>query len=127
MNVEHLLNIFTSTNANSVSVWDACVYFMRHLYWHKRQLVVLKPKIEGLPDNHPSKPQCLFQLSQLFNSIGNCVERKQLLTHTLKLWRERGDDLQVTRTLRFLADANQLLGFHEEGVQQMKKGMEIYK
>ena len=52
-NVEHLLEVFTSVDANSVDVWDACAYFMGHLYWHKRRLVVLRPKIEALSDTPP--------------------------------------------------------------------------
>jgi len=65
VNVEHLFNVFTSSDENSVSVWDACAHFMQHLLWHKKQLVMLGPKIKGLPDDHPSKPECLFQLSWL--------------------------------------------------------------
>ena len=70
VNIEHLLDVFTSIDANSGDVWNACAYFMNHLYWHKKRLVVLGPKIERLADNHYLKPVCLFQLSQLFRSIG---------------------------------------------------------
>jgi hypothetical protein len=59
VNVEHLLNVFTSIDPGSKDVWDACTSFMEHLYWHKPRLVMLGPKFEGLPDNHPSKPGCL--------------------------------------------------------------------
>ena len=59
-NVEHLLDVFTSIDASSGGAWDACGPFMKHLYWHKPRLTVLGPRIEGLPDNHRSKPQCLF-------------------------------------------------------------------
>ena len=59
INIEHLLDVLTFTDANSVSVWNACRDFMRHLVWNKRRLVVLGPKIEGLPDDHRSKPECL--------------------------------------------------------------------
>jgi hypothetical protein len=83
VNVEHLLNVFTSIDTGSKDVWDACASFMRHLFWHKPQLVILGPKFEGLPDNHPSKPKCLYGLSRLFHSVGNYVEEKQLLGHTL--------------------------------------------
>ena len=80
-NVEHLLDVFTSIDANSVDVWTACRNFMEHLFQHKSQLVVLGPKIEGLPDGHHSKPQCLFALARLVFSVGNHVEYKRLLAH----------------------------------------------
>ena len=126
-NVEHLLDVFTSIDANSVDVWDACGHFMEHLCWHKKRLVVLGPKVEGLPDDHRSKPRCLFQLSRLFESVGNHVKCKRLLDQTLKLWRERKDDLQVAQTLRFMSDANRWLGNYEEGIQQAIEALEIYE
>jgi len=60
VNVEHLLNVFTTIDTSSSNIWDTCVYFIRHLYWHKKRLVSLGPKIEGLPDDHPSMlvPPC---------------------------------------------------------------------
>jgi hypothetical protein len=92
VNVEHLLDVFTTTDGTSGGVWDACVNFMDHLYWHKPRLVILGRKIEALTDDHPSKLECLFQLSQLFQRVGNYAECKRLLTHALKLSREQGDD-----------------------------------
>ena len=127
VNVEHLLDVFTSVDANSGDVWDACAYFVRHLHWHKPRLVVLGPKIEGLPDGHRSKPECLLQLSRLFDSVGNHVECKRLLIHTLKIWRERGGDTQVAETLRLLSNANTELGLYKEGTQQVGEALEIYK
>ena len=47
VNAEHLLDVFTTIDANSDSVWGACASFMRHLVWHKSRLIVLGPKIEG--------------------------------------------------------------------------------
>ena len=126
-NVEHLLNIFTSINVNSASVWKACSDFMRHLYWHKPRPVMLGPKIEGLPDDHCSKPQCLSELSRLFHSVGNNAEFKRLLTHNLKLWRERGDDFEVAETLRRISRANWLPGLRKEGIQQTEEALEIYE
>ena len=125
VNVEHLLNVFTSIDANSIDVWAACCSFMRHLYWHKSRLVILGPKFERLPDNHHSKPLCLLMLSWLFESVGNYVEYKRLLIDALKLWREWGDDSQVTQTLRQLAEANLLLGLYKEGIPYAKEALEI--
>ena len=127
VNIEHLLDVFTTIDMDSEDVWDACSYFMEHLLWHKSRLVLLGPKIEALPDVHPSKPRCLFWLSELFNLVGNYTERKRLLIHTLKLWRERGDDSEVARTLRRLSHANRLLGLHNEGLQQAEEALEIYE
>jgi len=127
VNVEHLLDIFASIDANSDDVWKACASFMRHLYWHKIRLTVLRPKIEGLPDDHQSKPDCLFELSQLFDSIGNHTECKKLLSHALKLQREQGNDHRVARTLRHLSDTNRQMGLHEEGIQLAKEAAWIYE
>jgi len=126
VNIEHLLDVFTTIDTDSNYVWDVCSYFMEHLDHHKSRLVLLGSKIEALPDAHPSKPRCLFELSQLFSSAGNDAERKRLLIHTLKLWRERGDDSEVASTLRMLSDANRLLDLHEEGIQQAREALEIH-
>ena len=127
VNVEHLLDVFTTIDANSNDVWDVCSHFMEHLYWHKKRLVMLGPKIEALPDDHHSKPRCLFRLSQLFNSIGNNTERKRLLLYSLKLWRERGGSSEVAVTLGFLSDANRCLGLYKEGIGQAGEALEIYE
>ena len=127
VNVEHLLDVFISIDANSEDVWDTCGKFMDYLCWHKPRLVVLGPRIEALPDDHPSKLRCLQGLSRLFSSVGNEVERKRLLTHTLKLRRERGNERQVAVALRSLSDANRLLGLHEEGIRQAKEASEIFE
>ena len=127
VNVEHLLDVFTSIDASSVDVWDVCGNFVDYLCWHKPRLVVLGPKIEGLLDDHPSKPQCLFKFSQLFGSVGNGAERKRLLMHTLKLWRERDDDRQIADTLRFISIADWMLGLYEEGIQHGKEALAIYE
>jgi len=127
MNVEHLLDVFTTIDAGSRKVWAACGHFFKHLYWHKVRLVMLGPKIEGLPDDHPSKPGCLLQLSLLFGAVGNNVEKKRLLTHTLKLWRQRRNDLQVASTLGVISNANRVLGLNGEGIQQAREALGIYK
>ena len=127
VNVEHLLDVFTLIDANSVDVWNACTDFMRHIAWHKPRLVVLGPKVEALPDNHPSKALCLFRLSSLFQAVGNNIERKRLLIHSLKLWRAEGKDDSVAHTLRELSDANRLLYLFQEGIDQAKEASEIYE
>ena len=125
VNVEHLLNVFMSFDTDSDDVWDACANFVTHLYWHKSRSTVLGPRIKGLPDDHRSKPQCLFGLSRLFESLGNNVERKQLLTRVLELERGRGNDDQIARTLRHLASANRHLGLYGEGIQRSKEALEV--
>ena len=128
VNVEHLLDVFTSIDANSEDVWGACCNFMDHIYWHKPRLVVLGPKMEALPDDHPSKLRCLEELSLLSNSVGNQVERKRLLTHTLKLRRERGTErVRVAGVLSDLSDANRQMDLFEEGIQQATEASEIFE
>jgi tetratricopeptide (TPR) repeat protein len=102
-----------------------CASFMEHLFWHKPRLVTLGPKVEALPDGHPSKLECLFQLSRLFRMVGNNTERKRLLAHALKLSREQGDDHQLVRTLRQLSDVYLLMGLYKEGIQHVKEALEI--
>ena len=127
VNVEYLLDVFTTLDADSRSVWDVCAKFMAQLYWHKLRLVALGPKIEALPDGHPSKPQCLFDLSRLFDSVGNFVERKRLLSHSLTLRREQGDDFRVADTLRNLSNTNRRMGLYEEGIRQAREASEIFE
>ena len=57
VNVEHLLDAFTSidTNFRSIWIWDCCAYFMGHRSLHKLRQAVLRPEIENLSDDHPSK------------------------------------------------------------------------
>ena len=127
VNVEHLLDVFTTIDASSDDIWVACPKFIRHLFWHKGRFTILRPKIEGLPDDHRSKPKCLFELSQLLQSGGKQVERKRLLTHTLKLWKERGNECGVAGTLQHLSDVNRIMGLYKEGVQQVKEASGIFK
>ena len=127
VNVEYLLDVFTTIDAKSNGVWEACTNFMCHLCFHKERLTILGPKIEGLPDDHPSKPNCLFQLSKLFQCTGNYMKYKRLLTHTLKLNRERGDDRGAAQTLWRLSLANQSLDLCEEGIKQVEEASQICK
>ena len=127
VNVEHLLDIFTSVDADSDDVWDACASFVEHLYRHKPRLVMLGPKLEGLPDKQPSKPKCLYQLALLVRSVGNYMEAKRLFIHTLELWRGQGNDFWVAETLMSLASTNRMLGCSTEGMQQVKESQELFK
>ena len=127
VNVEHLLDVFTTFDANSEGVWGACHNFMVHLFWHKNRLTILKPKIEGLPDDHPSKPACLFVLAKLFDSVRNWVERKRLLVCALDLWRGWGCDYEIALTLTEISATNSMIGLHEEGIQQAREALGIYE
>ena len=127
VNVEHLLNVFISSDPDSDDVWFACAHFLEHLYWYKSRPVTLVTAIEELPDDHPHKPQCMYQLSRLFQSIGNNMERKRLLTHVLELNKERGDDYKIAETLRQLSHANLELDLYEEGIRRSKEALEIYE
>ena len=127
VNVEHLLDVFTTIDANSDVVWEACVNFVNHLSWHKNRLTILGPRIEQLPDDHRSKPECLYQLSWLFDLVGNRVERKRLLTHALVLWRERGNDGRVAKMLSVLSYSSWGMGLYKEGIQEAGEALEIYE
>jgi len=125
VNIERLLDIFTTTDPNSDRVWDACANFMRHLYWHKTRPTILQPKVEALPDDHNSKPECLSWLSRLIYSVGNYVESKRLACHALRLWREQENDAMVAKSLKELSNTNRLMGLPKEGIQQAKEALEI--
>ena len=100
---------------------------MEHLRWHKPRLVALGPKIEGLPDGHSSKPDCMFWLSSLFSLVGNNVEENRLLVRALKLWRERGDNSWVARTLRSISNVDGFLGLYKEGIERVEEALAIYE
>ena len=53
----------------------------------------------------------------------NYVEEKQLLIHTLELWRRQGNDFRVAMTLKDLAEVNQFLGLSAEAMQQVKESL----
>ena len=127
VNVEHLLDVFTTIDADSDDIWEACAGFIAHLRWHKARPTILQSKIEGLPDKHPSKPECLVQLSQLFHLTGYFVECKRLLSHSLTVNREHGSDLRIAGTLTHLSRVNQVMGLHKEAIQEAEGALEIYK
>ena len=126
-NVEHLLDVFSTIDAGSNDVWEACSKFIDHLTWHKTRFTILGPKIEKLPDDHGSKPECLLCLGGLFDEVGNWVEAKRLFTHALGLWRERRSEDMVAQALRFLSDVNWQMDLCEEGIEQAREAMEIYE
>jgi hypothetical protein len=101
--------------SNSADNWNACCYFLAHLYWHKPRQTMLRFKIEGPPDDHFYKPKCLFHLSRLFGLFGNYAEEKRLLIHTIEIERRQEDGSGVTQALRYLSDVNRHLGLYEEG------------
>ena len=125
VNIEHLLEVFTSIDPNSGAVWDACYHFVIHLAWNKPRQTTLMSKIEALADDHPSKPKCLSKLGLLFDGVGNFAEAKRLMTHGLELGRRWRDDAQVSATLRGLSNADRFLGLYEEGIQHAKEALEI--
>ena len=127
VNVEHLLDVFTTLDGNADDIWIACANFTEHLHWHKPRPTLLAPKIEGLPDDHCHKSRCLVELSALLGLIGNYAGRKRLLSHALKLERERGSDTGVARILWSICDANRHMALYDEGAQQAREGSEIYE
>jgi tetratricopeptide (TPR) repeat protein len=127
VNVEYLLDVSTSTDQTRDNNWDACFHFMQHLYWHKPRHTILESTIEALEDNHRSKPKCLFQLSLLIGKAGNRTKEKRLLTRTLELERQRGDDARVAETLRNLSMVNRLLKINKEGIGRANEALEIFQ
>ena len=127
VNVEHLLDVFTSIDADSDDVWRASGNLMDHLNWHRPRLTVLGSKIERLSDRRGPKPTCLLNLSSSYFAVGNYAEDTRLLTDALKLGREGGDDKLVADVLGSLSDVNRMLGRHKEGIQQVKEASEIYE
>ena len=127
VNVEHLLGIFTSIDANSDNVWKACFGFMIHLVEHKPRPITLISRIEGLPDNHPSKLECLAMFSSLSKAAAQNLEAKRVFVQVLNLSREQGHSLQIAGTLMALAELNHDLHLQEEEKLQLQEALEIYE
>jgi tetratricopeptide (TPR) repeat protein len=127
VNVEQLLDVFTSIDPDRDGIWDICYYFIQHLCWYKPRPTMLRSKIEALPDDHRHKPKCLSGLSLLFERIGNDSEQKWILIYALELRRRSGDSYMVAYTLQLLSLANRNLGLYEEGIQQAKEALEYFK
>ena len=126
INVEHLLDVFTTIEGSSDEVWEACDHFIEHLFYHKQRLTVLKAKIEGLPDGCSPRLGCWYKLGWLFFTVGNFVEAKRLLTHALAHRREGRDD-QFARILQLLSIVHRKMGLYEEGIGQAKEAIEVYE
>ena len=126
-NVEHLLDVKTSMDTNSDSIWKTCDDFLSHLRWHKPRQTVLGPKIAALPNNHHHKIQCLLWLARSFEIMGNHTERKRLLNHLLTYWREEGEDSGVALALTELSGANRMLRLYKEGIAQAEEALQIYE
>ena len=124
-NVEYLLHVFASIDPDRDDIWNAFYHFMDHLYWHKPRQTMLMSKIEALSDDHPHKPKCLTQLARLFRQVGNHLEQKRFLTHTLELERRRRNDPWIAYVLRQLSNANRNLKLYEEGIKQSKEALDI--
>ena len=124
VNVEHLFDVLTSVDTNSDRLWGGCVNFLNLLYWHKPRRTVLESKINQLPDDSRFKPDCLFWLSKLFQSLGNDEEDKRLLEHALKLELERGNDDGVALVLAELSGAAIPCS---EGIHRAKESLEIFE
>jgi tetratricopeptide (TPR) repeat protein len=63
----------------------------------------------------------------LFRSVGNYVEEKRLLGHTLELWRGQRNRFQVAEALERLGTVNWQLGLYTEGIQQVEESLGIFK
>ena len=105
--------MFKSIDPDSDVIWDACHHLINHLSWLKQQQTILWSKIEALPDNHQLEQRCFLILLELFASLGNFMEQKQLLTHTLELQRWQRDDFGATCTLQRLLLCWCLFLFHD--------------
>ena len=126
INVEHLLDVFTTIEESSDEVWEACEHFIEHLFYHKQRLTILKAKIEGLPDGCRTRLGCWYKLGWLFFTAGNFVEAKRLLTHALTHRREGSND-QVSQILQLLSIVYRKMDFYEEGTGQTKEALEIFE
>ena len=127
VNVEHLLDIFIPIDPDGGGIWRVCYHFMEHIYWHKPRQTLLRSRVEALPDAHFCKSRCLSELSRLFGRMGNNAERKRILTQSLQLKRQRGEDHWVAYTLQQLSDVNRTLKLYEEGIEQGKEALEIFE
>ena len=102
LNAEHLLDVFTSISAEPVDIWDVVRHFIKHLYWHKPRQIMLGSKIEALPNTHPSKPDCLSELSQLVERAGNREEGKRLSALAGEVRGAQRGEIYMTNALNWI-------------------------
>ena len=93
----------------------------------KLRLTTLGPKVKVLPDGHLPNAQRLYDLSQVFDSVGNTTECRRLLSRALNLWRGQGENYQAARTLSKLADANRTMGLYGERIPQAREASQIFQ
>ena len=127
VNIEHLLDVFTTIDTTSDDVWEACGNFIKYLSWHKPRLVMLGPKIERLPDDCHFKQISLISLSLLFSSVGNHVGSKQVLICALESWGVQDNDQKIAHALTLLSGSNYMLGHYKETILQAKEALEIHR
>ena len=127
LNVEHLLDVFTTVEGSSDEVWEVCDHFLEHLYYHKKRLTILKPKIEEFSDGCGPRLECWCKLAYLVFTAGNVLEAKRLVTHALTDWREQASDGHVAELLELLSKVNQKMDLHKEAMGQAKEAMEVYE
>ena len=127
INVEYLLDVFTTIEGSSDEVWAACGNFIEHLGHHKQRLTILKPKIEGLQDARGPRLECWHRLAWLILTFGNYAEAKRLATCALTHRKREGDDRRVVGTLELISVVNRLMGLYEEATGQAKEALEIHE
>lgn len=121
MNVEYLIDVFTTINSKPGGVCDACTDFMKYLsistnYGSSCQDGRLKYSQISIP---PSQNACSRRLE--------IAEPGRLLTHASKLSRERADDHKLARTLRQLSDMHSRVRLFKGDVPRAGGASEIYE
>ena len=127
INAEHLLDAFVSIDTEPANVWGACYQFLNHLAEYKPRPVILGPKIDTLPETHPSKAECVCALATLFSVLGDFSVARRLHLHELRLWQKHGNELNGAIALTRLADTNRLLGNTQEGIGQAEEALRVFE
>ena len=126
VNVEHLLDVFTTIDPNSDTVWHACIGFVNHLCWHKKRPTMLTPKVEALPDDHQWKPIVMIHLAVLTQLAGNFVKCAQLFGRVVELPEgpRNSWDPSVTQLFQFLSSTPEPKRQHKEEIKWAKELLE---